>query len=1120
MECNKDEATRAKQIAESRMQSGDFAGALKFAMKAKRLFPEIQNIGQILTVCEVHCAAQNKVSGSDMDWYGILQTERLADETTIKKQYRKLALLLHPDKNKSAGAEAAFKLIGEANRVLSDHAKRSSYNYKVSVGTAAPKPQSHHSNGSSSFVTKHDGIARNHQNNFSSHSQSWNSRQWDEQQTFWTSCQHCSTRYQYYKMIENATLRCQQCSKSFTARDMGYQGVPPGYTCTSFNNQKEAPKHMPPKEASESNGGKTCGRGQGDKFVRSHPVSMAKCTAGVGGHSKVEKSRDGYVAAGGTKAGVGMSRPAASKPKESQTSTKVGSKRARQSESDSRGDNKAENGNDWKDADVGENGTDSSGLNAGVHQRRSSRKKQRVSYTESPQYGDFDSPCKRPRQYESFNTTEVEKGDVPASGGLFNNNNRSSFTAGHNGEVRNKASGPAKETLSRNKTKIEQSRVQIKEASKLDLDDRKSKADNCSPLNSNSPPYQEILCPDPDFSDFEKDKAENCFAADQFWAIFDNSDSMPRYYALVRKVFSPFKLQITWLEPDPDDEGEIDWHDAGLPVGCGKFKLGHSQRTRDRAMFSHQMHCIKGSGKRSYLVFPKKGETWALFRDWDIGWSSNRENDSEFQFQYVEVLSDFDENIGIKVAYLGKVKGFVSLFQQTVQNGISLFCVPPNALYRFSHRIPSYKMTGDEREGVPMGSFELDPAGLPSNLFIVGDTGDVKMEDGMLNNGASCLHRESSKCKVEQAMPNESLHKEQLHESNDAERVSSILRRSPRSNRKSADNGQVSSSQCMVREDDKDIDHRDCGQPKGSAAACKANEKLMTPQKHEKNTYERETFKVRRSPRGLNKKNAQVDAAEGIVGKVTDTHSNANKNVKDSSFSQSVGNFGTPLKKDCNVAEASRHDFKKEKSEERFQCDQIWAIYGDRDKMPEIYAQIKKIEFTPNFRLHVSLLEPCSPPKDLKRTVSCGTFKVKKVKSQILSLSDFSHQLKVEPMANNMYEIYPIKGEVWALYKDQNYELTCSNQGRGECHIVEVLAGTDKSIQVVVLMPVNRSQPFFRAPRIQRSKSGVIEILREEVGRFSHQIPAFQHSGEDDSHLRGCWELDPSSIPGFIIRLD
>ena len=39
----------------------------------------------------------------------------LVDEATIRKQYRKLVLLLHPSENKFASAKAAFKLIGEAN---------------------------------------------------------------------------------------------------------------------------------------------------------------------------------------------------------------------------------------------------------------------------------------------------------------------------------------------------------------------------------------------------------------------------------------------------------------------------------------------------------------------------------------------------------------------------------------------------------------------------------------------------------------------------------------------------------------------------------------------------------------------------------------------------------------------------------------------------------------------------------------------------------------------------------------------------------------------------------------------------------------------------------------------
>lgn len=191
-------------------------------------------------------------------------------------------------------------------------------------------------------------------------------------------------------------------------------------------------------------------------------------------------------------------------------------------------------------------------------------------------------------------------------------------------------------------------------------------------------------------------------------------------------------------------------------------------------MFSHKVHCVKGSARGSYLVYPMKGETWAIFRHWDTGWASKPEKNVEYQFEFVKVLSDFDEKDGVKVTYLSKVKGSVCLFQQTVQNEVGLFCVPPNELYRFSHRVPSFMMSGDERKDVPKGSFELDPAGLPKSVFQdqVGDPGDV-MDDGRLNNGVSSC-RESSKCKVDQAKCNESIPKAKLRENGGPERVTPI----------------------------------------------------------------------------------------------------------------------------------------------------------------------------------------------------------------------------------------------------------------------------------------------------------------------------------------------------------
>jgi curved DNA-binding protein CbpA len=136
MECNKDEALGAKALAERKMLEKDFVGARKMICKAQKLYPELDNISQMLAVCEVHCAA------GEIDWYEVLQVPPFtADATLIKKQYRKLALLLHPDKNRFVGAEAAFKFLEEANTTLTDSSKRSVYDMKrktsVRVGAAA-----------------------------------------------------------------------------------------------------------------------------------------------------------------------------------------------------------------------------------------------------------------------------------------------------------------------------------------------------------------------------------------------------------------------------------------------------------------------------------------------------------------------------------------------------------------------------------------------------------------------------------------------------------------------------------------------------------------------------------------------------------------------------------------------------------------------------------------------------------------------------------------------------------------------------------------------------------------------------------------------------------------------
>jgi DnaJ family protein C protein 7 len=62
------------------------------------------------------------------DYYKILGIDKDADETAIKKAYRKLAIVHHPDKNPDdPDAAERFKDIGEAYENLSDPQKRARY---------------------------------------------------------------------------------------------------------------------------------------------------------------------------------------------------------------------------------------------------------------------------------------------------------------------------------------------------------------------------------------------------------------------------------------------------------------------------------------------------------------------------------------------------------------------------------------------------------------------------------------------------------------------------------------------------------------------------------------------------------------------------------------------------------------------------------------------------------------------------------------------------------------------------------------------------------------------------------------------------------------------------------
>lgn len=1071
MECNKEEAIRAKELAEKKMQTNDFIGAQRIGLKAKQLFPQLENISHLLAVCDVHCSSQKKVYGPDLDWYGILQVERMADEATIRKQYRKLALLLHPDKNKLAGAEAAFKLIGQANTVLSDRWKRSLYDMKVqvSVGTTLPKAPARQVNRNAP-VRKQNGapsVAKAQSTSANVHQQA--SSFANGQRTFWTRCDTCRTRYQYYRNVMNKILVCTICSKVFTAFELAAEGVPQAYSasqpvslhqkdvptgCGGTNSQstfcrptsgegvqaafssktagsgpvlktgrtddvssgtagkRRSNESVDPLEFSRKTAGsesvlKTGSSSESDVGLASSCKERSNECAGQGGFSrkaafsesvlktgstadfgldfKSKVGKDENVHMGDQKEAFSVPKPDVEKCEKQGASGKANKKRGRKMVLESMESSGTASIDETEgDSIIQENGGLNSGHNGCYYPRRSSRKKCSVSYNETEDDNDFVNPPKVSKIDTSSNASEQGMKE----GG---------FSHMMDGE---------EEIYQNENVPLGQN-----------MQTAKSEATECRMKGE----AEKFVCPDSQFSNFGK--AEKCYAVGQIWAIYDWVDGMPRFYAHVKKVHSRgFKLKITWLEPHPYEQGEIAWVGVGLPVACGRYKLGHTQDTSDHDMFSHQVKFEKGNGRGSYMIHPRKGDTWALFKNWDMSWNSEPDNHKEFELEIVEVLEDFVEGAGVMVAYLDKVKGFVSLFQQTTREGAGSFKISPKEQFRFSHQIPSFRLSGRKIEGVPEGSFELDPAALNS-IFTGVDQGISFPEKNYLQQDIDV--------------------------------------------RSQKDTYKESSSNCMAQ--DKSNEHVDAKDFSHLKAAASGSYETFHPCPADEETH------VQRS------------------------NTSCNKSPKKTNIHPSLSSCG-------KISEVRFHNFDEARSKDKFELHQVWAVYCDLDGLPKAYVHIRKFESNPEFKLVVAMLEACSAgEEDEIVPVSCGLFKPGR--KQTLAPTAFSHELKVD-FKIKKFDIYPRKGEVWALYKDWRPKWMPPDLKNSLYDVVEIIDGNNESSKVLFLERVNGFTNIFKAPERHR----YMKIAENEFPRFSHQIPAVL--GEMNGCMGISWELDPASLPG------
>ncbi|MCL7025967.1 hypothetical protein MKW94_018745 [Papaver nudicaule] len=201
---------------------------------------------------------------------------------------------------------------------------------------------------------------------------------------------------------------------------------------------------------------------------------------------------------------------------------------------------------------------------------------------------------------------------------------------------------------------------------------------------------------------------------------------MPRLYARIDRIETCYKketnstentLYVRWLRPAPINPYEKNWHEAGLPVSCGFFKLDKCNTVvGNHPVISHIVSSFQEFRYSDELVelYPRKGEVWALYKDWKpFDWCSDPKTRKGCKFHLVEILSRYSAKSGVKVAILVKVAGYETIFQRS---GFS-FKIHARNLFGFSHNIP-VRSAGDVRGLFPGLVLDLDPLSIPEDVAV------------------------------------------------------------------------------------------------------------------------------------------------------------------------------------------------------------------------------------------------------------------------------------------------------------------------------------------------------------------------------------------------------------------
>ncbi|KAI9111691.1 hypothetical protein K1719_017381 [Acacia pycnantha] len=614
------EALRLKAMAESKYKSSNLNSALKYAKRAQRLAPDLDGISEMVTSLDILSVASKSPTP---DWYKILQVEPFAHSNVIRKQYKKLALILHPDKNPHAVSEEAFKLVGDAFRFLSDKIRRKEFDMKLRIRIQDEATES--------------------------------SKQ--QLETFWTACCTCRLLHQFERKYVGHNLVCPSCKKSFKAVEV--------------ENGNESEEEMRVRS-------------------RSRKLKVASLMKKV---DTVAKSRT-------VKGKVSGEENEPVTTKNGRLKDKVGGIEMRNGELESEGAV-----GKWSGGRLRSGGLKRKMSTVGDVLERSKPKKIRTR-EETMTLAEMQSEIKKKAQDKRKMTLKVKEkeGDKTEKG--KEQEELQKYLKSSWGSVAVKP-----RSLKSAKLAVEEKQASLAKGKEV-ITEKHS--------NSSVGDKENMAVEDSDFYDFDKDRVERSFKKGQVWAVYDDDDGMPRNYALIDEVVSinPFEVRISWLDlQNSGDEKLIGWDKRGFHVSCGRFKVARKTSINSVNIFSHVVDCERAA-REVYIIYPKKGSVWALYNEAAPGVEGRSVAvQSKSCYDIVVFLTSYSEITGLSMAYLGKVKGYKTIFKRQEMGSHAIRYLERDYFWSVSHQIPARKLSGIETPELLRDSWELDPASLPSDLL-------------------------------------------------------------------------------------------------------------------------------------------------------------------------------------------------------------------------------------------------------------------------------------------------------------------------------------------------------------------------------------------------------------------